>query len=200
VETLAVPAAAAPARTPLPVPASIVPLRGLPVVGLVIVLLVVAIGTNSVWALNFFHVAGGGAWTALDLFLGLVLGPLIRQLSPPARAEFTARYMPKMLLIMPTLVMMTLGSGFQLARHFAFLDTAYPRHAWIVASFIVVGVMSVIALGVLQPAGIAVLFELRKAQPNVELIGRLMKRYMYSAGITGLMQVATLVIMTRLPT
>jgi hypothetical protein len=41
---------------------------------------------------------------------------------------------------------------------------------------------------------------LRKPQPNVELVGRLMKRYMYSAGITGLMQVATLVIMTRLPT
>src|SRR5436305_11973899 len=118
----AVAAAPPAARQPLPVPASIVPLRGLPVVGVVIVLLIAAIGTNSIWALNFFHVAGGGAWTALDLFLGLILGPVIRSLSPPARAEFTARYMPKMLLIMPTLVTMTLGSGFQLARHFGFLD------------------------------------------------------------------------------
>jgi hypothetical protein len=200
-ETAAVaPPAAAPARPALPVPASIVPLRGLPIVGVVIAALIAAIASNKPWALNFFHVAGGGAWTALDLFLGLILGPVIRSLAPPARAEFTARYMPKMLLIMPTLVTMTLGSGFQLARHFDFLNTAYPRHGYIVASMIVVGVMAVIALGVLQPAGVAVLFELRKSQPNVELIGRLMKRYMYSAGVTGLLQVATLVIMTRLPT
>ena len=198
--TAVAPPVAAPVRPALPVPASIVPLRGLPVVAVVVAALIVAIATNSTWALNFFHVAGGGAWTALDLFLGLVLGPVIRSLGPPARAEFTARYMPKMLLIMPTLVTMTLGSGFQLARHFDFLNTAYPRHGYIVASMIVVGVMAVIALGVLQPAGVAVLYELRKPQPNVELIGRLMKRYMYSAGITGMMQVATLVIMTRLPT
>jgi hypothetical protein len=108
--------------------------------------------------------------------------------------------MPKMLLIMPTLVTMTLGSGFQLARHFDFLDTAYPRHGYIVASMIVVGLMAIIALGVLQPAGVGVLFELRKPQPDVELIARLMKRYMYSAGVTGLLQLATLIIMTRLPT
>ena len=41
------------------------------------------------------------------------------------------------------------------------------------------------------------LFELKKPQPNGELIGRLMRRFIYTAGITGLMQVATLVIMTR---
>jgi hypothetical protein len=64
-------------------------------------------------------------------------------------------------------------------------------------SFVVVGVMAVIALGVLEPANIAVLFEMRKPRPNGELIGRLMKRFIYTAGITGLMQIATLVIMTR---
>ena len=35
-----------------------------------------------------------------------------------------------------------------------------------VASFIVVGVMAVIALGLLEPANIAVLFELKKPRPN----------------------------------
>jgi hypothetical protein len=194
---------AAPAAPPAPgtlVPATIVPLAGLPVVGIVIVGLVAAIATNQVWALNFFHVAGGGAWTALDLFLGFVLGPMIGRMSPAARAEFSARFMPKMLLIMPTLVTMTLASGFQLARHFGFLLPDYPRHGWIVASFIVVGVMATIAIGVLEPANIAVLFEMRKPQPNVELIGKLMRRFIMTAGVTGAMQVATLVIMTRLPT
>ena len=92
------------------------PLRGLPVVGLVLVLLVTAIVGNWLWALDFFHVVGGALWTAIDLFVGLIVGPILARLSPPARAEFAARFMPKMVLIMPTLVTCTLGAGFQLAR------------------------------------------------------------------------------------
>jgi hypothetical protein len=61
-------------------------------------------------------------------------------------------------------------------------------------------VMSVIALGILEPANIAVLFELKKPEPNGEIIGRLMRRFIVTAGITGAMQVATLVIMTRIAT
>jgi hypothetical protein len=58
----------------------------------------------------------------------------------------------------------------------------------------------VIAIGYLEPANIAVLYELKKPQPDGELIGKLMKRFLYTAGITGAMQVATLVIMTRIAT
>jgi hypothetical protein len=108
--------------------------------------------------------------------------------------------MPKMVLIMPTLVTMTLGSGFQLARELGTLNSGYLYHGWLVASFIVVGVMAVIALGILEPANIAVLFELKKPQPNGQLIAKLMRRFIYTAGITGVMQVATLIIMTRLAT
>ena len=67
-----------------------------------------------------------------------------------------------------------------------------------VASYIVVGVMAVIALGLLEPANIAVLFELKKPRPNPAVIERLMKRFIYSAGVTGAMQIATLVIMAKL--
>jgi hypothetical protein len=62
----------------------------------------------------------------------------------------------------------------------------------------VVGVMSVLALGLLEPANIAVLIELKKPRPNPEVIERLMKRFIYCAGILGALQIATLVIMTRL--
>ena len=58
--------------------------------------------------------------------------------------------------------------------------------------------MAVIALGVFEPANIPVLYEMNKTVPNGERIGRLMKRFIYTAGITGIMQVATLIIMTRL--
>ena len=76
--------------------------------------------------------------------------------------------------------------------------TTSPAHGWLVASFIVVGVMAIIALGLLEPANIAVLVELKKPKPRPEVIERLMKRFIYSAGITGAMQIATLAIMTKI--
>ena len=68
------------------------------------------------------------------------------------------------------------------------------------ASFVVVGVMSIIALGLLEPANIAVLTELKKRRPNPEVIEKLMKRFIYSAGVLGAMQIATLIIMTKIAT
>jgi hypothetical protein len=78
------------------------------------------------------------------------------------------------------------------------LAVSNPNHAWLIVSFCVVGVMATIALGILEPANVAVLFEMNKPVPNGERIGRLMKRFIYTAGITGVMQIATLIIMTRL--
>jgi hypothetical protein len=176
----------------------IVPRRGLVLVAVAAVALIVAIASNKLWPLTFLHVAGGAAWTIIDLFLGLVLGPIMGQMSVPARVEFTTRLMPKMVLIMPTVVTLTLAAGWQLGLKEGTVLTSHPLHGWVVASFIVVGVMSVLALGLLEPANIAVLIELKKPRPNPEVIEHLMKRFIYCAGILGLMQVATLVIMTKL--
>ena len=178
----------------------IVPLRGLPIVGAVLVALVVAIASNRLWPLEFFHVAAGGLWTAFDLFLGFVLGPIIGRMAVPARIDLTTKLMPKLLLIMPTIVTCTLASGWQLGRLLGTIDSGYANHSWIVASYIVVGVMAVIALAVLEPANVEVLFELKKPRPDPAVIGRLMKRFIYTAGIIGAMQVATLVIMTKVAT
>jgi hypothetical protein len=183
------------APPPLRIPDfQIVPRVGLIIVAPIIALLIAAIAVNKLWPLTFFHVAGGAAWTIVDLFLGLVLGPILGSLTVPARIELTTKLMPKMLLIMPTVVTMTLASGWQLATKLGDNLTGFPQHGWVVASFIVVGVMSVIALGLLEPANIAVLVELKKPRPNPAL----MKRFVYSAGVLGVMQIATLVIMTKL--
>jgi hypothetical protein len=179
---------------------TIVPLRALPLVGAALAFLVTAIIGNWLWALDFLHVAGGGLWTGIDLFVGLLIGPILGRMSIPARAEFATKFMPKMLVIMPTLVIITLASGLQLARLMGNLAVPYPNHWWLVASFIVVGLMAVIAIGFLEPANLAVLFELKKPTPNGQLIGRLMRRFVYTAGITGVLQIATLIIMTRIAT
>jgi hypothetical protein len=176
----------------------IVPRRGLVLVAVVAVALIVAIASNKLWPLMFFHVAGGAGWTIIDLFLGLVLGPIIGRMSIPARVEFTTRLMPKMVLIMPTVVTATLAAGWQVGLKTGNVLSSSPNHGWVVASYIVVGVMAVLALGLLEPANIAVLVELKKPRPNPEVIERLMKRFIYCAGVLGVMQIATLVIMTKL--
>ena len=129
-----------------------------------------------------------------------MLGPILGSLSIPARIEMTTRLMPKMVLIMPTVVTLTLAAGWQLGAPAGRWTRGYTSHGWIVASYIVVGCMAVIALGLLEPANIAVLIELKKPRPNPAMIERLMKRFLYSAGVLGLLQVATLVIMTKVAT
>jgi hypothetical protein len=176
----------------------IVPRAGLAIGSAAIALVIVAVAVNRLWPLEFFHVAGGAAWTIIDLFLGLVLGPIMGSMSIPARIEFTTKLMPKMVVIMPVVVTMTLAAGWQLSTKLGTNLTSYPEHGWVVASFIVVGVMSVLALGLLEPANIAVLVELKKPQPRPQVIEQLMKRFIYCAGILGAMQIATLVIMTKL--
>ena len=58
--------------------------------------------------------------------------------------------------------------------------------------------MAVASLGLLEPANLAVLFELRKARPDPAVVGGLMQLFIFTAAITGVMQIATIVIMTRL--
>lgn len=176
----------------------IVPRAGLGIAAVVLVALIVAIAVNNLWPLMFFHVAFGAAWTIIDLFLGFVLGPIMGQMPVPARVQFTTRLMPKMVVIMPIVVTATLAAGWQLGVNEGTVLTSYSHHGWVVASFIVVGVMAVLALGLLEPANIAVLFELKKPRPNPEVIEQLMKRFIYCAGVLGAMQIATLVIMTKL--
>src|SRR5574337_166183 len=176
----------------------IVPRKMLPIVAVIFIALVVAIAVNSFWPLVFLHVAFGAAWTIIDLFVGFVVGPIMGRLSISARVEFATRLMPKMLVIMPTVVTVTLAAGWQLGVLMGTVNRSYFHHGWIVASYIVVGLMAVIALGLLEPANVAVLTELKKPEPRPQVLESLMKRFIYMAGVTGVLQVAILVIMTRI--
>src|SRR5262245_30448547 len=115
----------------------IVPLKGLPIVAVVFALTIAAIAANKLGPLEFLHVVFGAAWTVIDLFLGLVLGPILGRLSIPARIEMTKQLMPKLVLIMPTVVTVTLAAGWQLGHLLGTVDSSYVNHDWIVASYIV---------------------------------------------------------------
>ncbi|MCW2967286.1 MAG: hypothetical protein JWM71_1058 [Solirubrobacteraceae bacterium] len=190
--------AGAPPHAPPAIPDfEIVPRKGLIIAAIAFIALIVIIALNKLWSLEFLHVVFGSAWTIIDLFLGFVLGPILGSLSIPARIEMTTKLMPKMVVIMPVVVTITLAAGWQLGNALGTVQSSYPHHSWIVASYIVVGVMAVVALGVLEPANIGVLVELKKPRPNPAVIQTLMKRFIYTAGITGALQIATFVIMTK---
>ena len=168
--------------------------------GLVIVALIVTIAKNWLWGLDFFHVVGGSIWITIDLFMGLILGPILARMSIPARMELTRRLMPKMMVLMPPVVIATLTAGYQLARRVDALTVPYPQHWWLTASYIVVGLMALIAYGVMEPANILVLLELRKPQPNGALIARSMRNFIYSTAAVGVLQISIAIIMTRIAT
>jgi hypothetical protein len=176
----------------------VVPRLGLIVAAIIFTGLIIAIAANRLWPLVFLHVGFGAAWTVIDLFMGFVIGPIMGKLPVPARIEVATRLMPKMLIIMPTVVTVTLAAGWQLGTLMGTVNKSYYNHAWVVASYIVVGFMAVVALGLLSPANVAVLMELKKPRPNPAVIQTLMKRFIYAAGFTGTMQIAILVIMTRI--
>jgi len=62
------------------------------------------------------------------------------------------------------------------------IDALLVVFSRIAISHITGGIMAVVAIGTLEPANLAVLFELRKPVPNGALISRLMKWFIYAAG------------------
>jgi hypothetical protein len=176
------------ARTP-PKAQPFVPLWGLVADGLIIAALVVAIVNASRYWLDFFHVFGGALWISTDILMGFVIGPIMNRLDIPARMVFAKNLMTKMLVIMPTAVICTVAAGWQLALIDGFFSYPYgPRHAWILAALIVVAILAVLAYTFLEPANIIVLIELRKPEPNGLLIGRMMRRFVYAAGVMQLVR------------
>jgi hypothetical protein len=90
--------------------------RNLGWVALALVVLVAAIALNDLWLLNFIHVLAGVLWTGIDLFLGFVIGPILRGSQLAARRAIVIRLMPKTLFLLPTLATITGTAGWFHAR------------------------------------------------------------------------------------
>src|SRR6516165_8539771 len=52
-------------------------------VALALVIMIAAIASHHLWFLNFLHVFSGLLWTGIDLFMGFVLGPILRVVELP---------------------------------------------------------------------------------------------------------------------
>ncbi|MGZ3292110.1 MAG: hypothetical protein ACXU9D_02405 [Xanthobacteraceae bacterium] len=150
--------------------------------------------------LNFVHVMCGGLWTGIDLFMGFVIGPILRRLPLEARRAVIAALVPRTLFLMPTLSIITATSGWFLAERTGFLDLNYPEFWWVVASLVIVAVLTVQGLGYLLPANLRIYFELQKPTPDLAIVARWMRVYFGVVASQGAMQIAIIVVMARFAT
>ena len=159
-----------------------------------------AILSDNLWFLNFVHVMAGALWTGIDLFMGFVIGPVMRSVSFETRRAIIAGLIPRTLILMPTLSIITSTSGWFLAVRMGFLDLGYPEFWWVIASLAIVTVLTVQGLGYLLPANLRLYFEVQKPEPDAQKIARWMRTYVRVVAVQGTMQVAIIVVMARFAT
>jgi hypothetical protein len=169
-------------------------------VALALVVMIAAIASHDLWLLNFVHVFCGLLWTGIDLFMGFVLGPILRVIDISARKAVLLRLTPRTLFLMPTLAIITGTTGWYLAKDIGFTELNWPQYAWVAAALALVIVMTVQGLGYLLPANLRVCLELQRDNPDAARIAQLTNRYFFAVASQGVMQVVTIIIMARFAT
>jgi len=159
-----------------------------------------AILGSSLWFLDFVHVMAGALWTGIDLFMGFVIGPVLRRVTLDTRRAMIAGIIPRTLILMPTLSAITSTSGWFLAVRMGFLDVAYPQFWWVIAALAIVTVLTVQGLGYLLPMNLKLYFEIMKSAPDPDKLKRWMRTYVRVVALQGTMQVLIIVVMARFAT
>jgi hypothetical protein len=162
-----------------------------------LIVMSIAITGESIWFLTFVHVMAGILWTGIDLFMGFVVGPVLRRLPFETRRAMIGLLVPRTLLLMPTLAIITGTSGWFLARRLGYFDLGYPEFYWVMAALIIVTILAIQGLGYLLPTNYRVYREMQKPKPDGDKIGRWMRGYVRAVAFQGLMQIVMIVIMAR---
>jgi hypothetical protein len=163
------------------------------------VMIAAILGDNR-WFLDFVHVMAGALWTGIDLFMGFVIGPVLRRVTLDTRRAMIAGIIPRTLILMPTLSTITSTTGWFLAVRLGYLDLAYPTFWWVIAALTIVSVLTVQGLGYLLPMNLRLYFEIMKPAPDPDKLGRWMRTYVRVVAVQGIMQVLIIVVMARFAT
>lgn len=167
---------------------------------LAFIIMIAAIRSDNLWYLNFVHVLAGLMWTGIDLFMGFVIGPILRRLDLNIRKAFIMRLMPRMLFLMPTLAIVTTTAGWFLAKQLGYLNVPYPSFWWVNAALIIVTILTIQGIGILLPINVRVLLQLRKAEPDFHLVSRWMRIYVWVIASQAAMQLGIIIVMARFAT
>ena len=160
-----------------------------------IIALVLVLAYGNLLALNYLHVLTGGTWTGIDLFMGVVMGRILKGLEPPARTQVIKKLVPLMLFLVPALAAVAITSGINLASKMGLLTFASPM---IIAAVVIVVILSVQGFGIIMPTEIRIFLELRKKEPNRDKIIKWGMRNVRLAGSQGVFQVALIFVMANL--
>lgn len=192
----AVTPAAAAAAIPQPDAGLVRPLAiVLSLVTLAVMTAAIVIGNR--WFLTWVHIMAGLLWTGIDLFMGFVIGPVLRLTALPVRRAIMLNLLPRTLFLMPTLSIVTSTSGWFLAAQIGFLDLGYPEFWWVIAALAIVTVLGVQGVGYLLPTNIRLYYIYKRPDADPAEIGRIMGRYIRVVAIQGVMQVAIIVVMAK---
>ena len=104
-----------------------------------IAVMIAAIVAGNIWFLDFIHVFSSLLWTGVDLFMGFVLGPILRRVELPVRREIMRRLTPRTLFLMPTVSIISGTTGWFLAVQLGYSTLEWPAYGWVVAALILVG-------------------------------------------------------------
>ncbi len=159
--------------------------------------LIVAILTANFLLLNYVHVFTSMLWTGTDIFMAFLLGPILRGVSLSTRKEVISWLMPKMVFYMPTVASVTTTAGYFLASKMGLITLQTPVLYWISAVLIIVVAMLIQGLGILLPTNLRVYYELRKSEPDMARIQRLMRRYVKVVATQAILQFVIIFIMAH---
>jgi hypothetical protein len=159
--------------------------------------MIAVIVAGNIWLLDFVHVFSSLLWTGVDLFMGFVLGPILRRVDLSVRRAIVMRLTPRTLFLMPTVSIISGTTGWFLAVALGYTALDWPAYGWVAAALILVTLMTIQGLGFLTPVNVYVCLQLQKPKPDMNKISYWMRWYFYAVALQGLMQVAIIVVMTR---
>lgn len=162
--------------------------------------LIVAILSASLLLLNYVHVFTAILWTGTDIFMAFLLGPVLRNVGLSTRKEIISWLMPKMVFYMPTVAAVTTTAGYFLASKVGLITLQPPVVYWVATVLIIVSAMFIMGLGILLPTNLRIYFEMKKSEPDMSRIQKLMKKYVKVVAIQTVMQFAIIFIMAEFST
>jgi uncharacterized membrane protein len=162
--------------------------------------LIVAILSANLLFLNYVHVFTAILWTGTDIFMAFLLGPVLRNVSLSTRKEVISWLMPKMVFYMPTVAAVTTTAGYFLASKVGLITLQPPVVYWVSTVLIIVSAMFIMGLGILLPTNLRIYFEMKKTEPDMHKIQKLMKKYVKVVAIQTVMQFVIIFIMAEFTT
>ncbi len=160
--------------------------------------MIVALAAHSTFLLNYTHVLSGALWTGADLFLGFILGPVMRRLDPLQRKAVITYLVPRTLLYMPVVALTTGTAGWFLSDWQGLLLPENPMRPWVIGALVIIFILTVLGMGVLLPNNLRIYRELQRPQPDIGRITRINRTNLALSGIQGAFQVLIILVMAHL--